>query len=72
MRENKWHKKLLQQQLSAVSVCLPVYYAPEPMAFRNGRVAADGIKLIRDPDNQYYIESSCCIIEELRHDGLHA
>lgn len=42
------------------------------MALGDACVTADGIELIRDPDNQYNIESCCCIIEELRHNGLHA
>lgn len=35
-------------------------------------VTADGIELIGDPYNQYDIECSCGIIEELRHNSLHA
>lgn len=42
------------------------------MALGYACVTADGIELIGDPYNQYDVECSCGIIEELRHNSLHA
>lgn len=42
------------------------------MTLGDACVTADGIELIGDPYNQYDIECSCGIIEELRHNRLHA
>lgn len=42
------------------------------MTLGDACVTADGIKLIGDPYNQYNIECSGGIIEELRHNRLHA
>jgi len=34
-------------------------------------VTADGIILVRQPNNEDDVEGSGCVIEKLRHDGLH-
>jgi len=42
------------------------------MTLGDARVTADGIVLIRNPDNQYDVEGRGGVIEELRHDGFHS
>lgn len=38
---------------------------PQPVAFTGVRVAADGIILIGQPDNEDDVKGRCCVIEEL-------
>ena len=42
------------------------------MALAGVRVAADGVVLIGQPDDEDDVESRRRVVEELRHDGLHA
>lgn len=42
------------------------------MTFAGVGVTADGIVLISQPDDEDNVEGCCRVIEELRHDGLHA
>ena len=42
------------------------------MAFTGVGVAADGIVLIGQPDDEDDVEGCRRVVEELRHDGLHA
>jgi len=42
----------------------------EPVALRDGRVATDGLVLVRHPHYYYYVERRRRIAEELRHDRL--
>lgn len=41
------------------------------MSLSDGRVTADRVVLVGDPNDKDYVESCRRIIEELRHDGLH-
>ena len=42
------------------------------MSFADVGVAADGVVLVSDPDDQNDVEGGGCVIEELGHDRLHA
>lgn len=46
--------------------------SPQPVAFAGVGVAANGVILIGQPDDENDVESRCRVVEELRHDGLHA
>ncbi len=46
--------------------------SPQPVAFAGIGVAADGVILIGQPDDEDDVEGCRRVVEELRHDGLHA
>lgn len=41
------------------------------MAFARVGVAADGIVLVGQPNDEDNVEGSGCVIKKLRHDGFH-
>lgn len=45
--------------------------SPEPVPLAGVGVAADGVVLVCQPHDEDDVESSCGVIEELRHYGLH-
>lgn len=49
-----------------------IVHLPQPVPLGNCRVAAYSIVLVRYPHDQYDVERSCSIVEELRHYSLHA
>ena len=44
---------------------------PEPVFLRDGRVTADGVVLVCDPDDEDDVEGRRRVLEELGHDGFH-
>lgn len=42
------------------------------MALGDARVTADGVVLVRHPDEDNHVERGGAVVEELRHDGFHA
>lgn len=48
------------------------YLLPKPVPLASVSVATDGVVLISQPHNEDDVECSGGVIEELRHDGLHA
>lgn len=50
----------------------PCRVLPQPVAFAGVCVAADGVVLIGQPDDEDDVEGRGRVVEELRHDGLHA
>lgn len=44
---------------------------PEPMTFGDGCVAADGVVLIRHPDEDDNVKGGRTVIEEFRHNSFH-
>lgn len=45
--------------------------SPQPMAFAGVCVAADGVVLVSQPDDEDDVEGGGRVVEELRHNGLH-
>lgn len=46
--------------------------SPQPMPFAGVGVAADGVVLVGQPHDEDDVEGGGGVVEELRHDGLHA
>lgn len=46
--------------------------SPQPVAFAGVGVAADCVILIGQPDDKDDVEGRRRVVEEFRHDGLHA
>lgn len=44
---------------------------PEPIFFGDGSVTANGIVLIRHPDDQNNVESRRRVLKEFRHNSFH-
>lgn len=60
-----------------IHICYDVFMlcisdSPQPVTFTGVGVAADGVVLIGQPDDEDDVEGRRRVIEELRHDGLHA
>lgn len=47
-------------------------FSPQPVTLAGVGVAADGVVLISQPDDEDDVEGCGGVVEELRHDGLHA
>ena len=45
---------------------------PQPVALRDVRVAANGVVLIGNPDDDDYVESRGGVVEEFGHDGFNS
>lgn len=45
---------------------------PQPVLLSEGGVAADGVVLVGNPDDEDDVECGGSVVEELRHYGFHA
>ena len=47
-------------------------YRPKPVTFAQRSMTANGVVLIGDPDDENDVERRRRVVEEFRHDRLHA